>query len=93
MIDKLAEEIQRGDEAERILDNPVFKDAVESVRKGIVNAMAESPMGDDKTHNRLVIALQLVNQIERNLKTVMQTGKMAVMQVEGGVAHKLRGVA
>ena len=93
MKDQLAEEIERGSEAERILNNPVYKDALESVRKGIVSAMADSPMGDDKTHNRLVIALQLLNQIDRNLTTVMQTGKMAVLQVEGNVVHQLRGVA
>lgn len=93
MVDKLAEEVEKGSEAERILNNPVYKDALESVRKGIVNAMAESPMGDDKTHNRLVIALQLINQIEKNLTTVMQTGKMARIQIEGNVVHQLRGIA
>ena len=93
MIDKTEEEIRKGEDAQRILESPVYKEALEGVRKGIVNAMADRPMGDDKTHNRLVIALQLLNQIDRNLTTVMQTGKMAVMQVEGNVVHQLRGIA
>lgn len=93
MDDKSYSEIVRGEEAERILNSEVFKDAIGSVRDGIVSAMGSSPMGDEKTHNRLVIALQLVNQIEKNLSSVMQTGKMAKIQIEGGAVHKLRGIA
>jgi len=93
MDEKLVEEMRKGSEADRILSNPVYKEAVESVRKGIVDAMASSPMGDDKTHNRLVIALQLVNQIDRNLKSYMQTGQMAKIQASGGAVQKIRGIA
>lgn len=90
---KLQEEINEGVEADRVLKSPVYKKAIESVRKGLVDAMASAPMGDDKTHNRLVIALQLVNQIERNLKSYIQTGQMAKIQVSGGAIQKIRGIA
>lgn len=90
---KLQEEILDGDEARRVLDSKVYKNALESVRKGLVDAMASSPMGDEKTHNRLVIALQLLNSIDRNLKSVMQTGQMAKIQVSGGAVQKIRGIA
>ena len=42
--------------------------------------MGTSGLGDEQTHNRLVIALQLLNQIEKQLTDVMQTGKMASIQ-------------
>lgn len=90
---KSQEEVNKGQEADRILNNPVYKEAIESVRKGLVDAMASSPMGDDKTHNRLVIALQLLNQIDRNLRTYMQTGQMAKIQASGGAVQKIRGIA
>jgi hypothetical protein len=93
MEDKLIEEVRKGQEADRILSNPVYKEAIESVRNGLVDAMASSPMGDDKTHNRLVIALQLVNQIDRNLKSYMQTGQMAKIQAGGGAVQRIRGIA
>jgi hypothetical protein len=38
-------------------------------------------LGDEQTHNRLVIAMQILNQIEKQLKDVVQTGKMAKLQV------------
>lgn len=80
-MDKSLEEVKRGERAEEVLNNPLFVEAVTKVREGIIKSMAESPLGDDRTHNRLVIAMQLLNQIEKQLTGVMQTGKMAQMQV------------
>jgi hypothetical protein len=82
MADKTLNEIKRGEQAEKILNNDVYKDAFNVVKNNIINAMNDSPLGDDKTHNRLVIALQTLSQIEKALADVMQTGKMAKIQVE-----------
>jgi hypothetical protein len=82
MADKTLNEIKRGEQAEKILNNDVYKDAFNAVKNNIINAMNDSPLGDDKTHNRLVIALQTLSQIEKALADVMQTGKMAKIQVE-----------
>lgn len=82
MADKILAEIKRGDDAKKILENKVYIEAFETVKKNIIDAMNTSPLGDDKTHNRLVIALQTLSQIEKALTDVMQTGKMAKIQVE-----------
>jgi hypothetical protein len=44
--------------------------------------MQNSPLSDETTHNRLVIALQTLTQIEKALTDIMQTGKMAQIQVQ-----------
>jgi TusA-related sulfurtransferase len=82
MADKSLEEIKRGEQAAVILDNPVYQDAINRVRENIVNSMTNSAIGDEKTHNRLVIALQLLNQINKQLTDVMQTGKLASIQTD-----------
>ena len=81
MADKSLEEIKRADRAEEVLNNPLFIEAVSKVRDGIIASMAASPLGDEQTHNRLVIAMQILNQIEKQLTDVVQTGKMAKLQV------------
>lgn len=86
----LDEEIKRGGDARRLLENPIFQDAMKSVKESIVGAMAKSAMGDDKTHNRLVIALQLLNQIEAQIKNVMQTGKLAEIQTSESLSKTLK---
>ena len=82
MADKSLEEIKRGEQAAVILDNPVYQEAIAKVRENIVASMTNSPLGDEKTHNRLVIALQLLNQINKQLTDVMQTGKLATIQTD-----------
>lgn len=88
----LDEEIQRGGEARRIIEHPLYQEAIKSVREGIVSAMGQSALGDEKTHNRLVISLQLLAKIESNLKTVMETGRMAEIQLNESTRQKIRKV-
>lgn len=87
------EEIIRGHAAQDLIDNPLFKDAINAVREGVILSIASSAMGDEKTHNRLAIALQIINQIEKQLKDHIATGKMASLQIGGGVVQKIRSVA
>lgn len=54
--------------------------------------MTRSAMGDSATHNRLVIALQLLDQIERSLVTHIETGRMAAIQADESLGKKLRRV-
>ena len=76
------EEIKRGEEADRILNNPLFIEAFEGVRESIINSMAQSAFGDAQTHNRLVIAMQLLAQIEKRLKDHVATGKMSSIKAD-----------
>lgn len=87
------EEIIRGDEADRLLNHPLFADALNAVRNGIINGLATSAMGDSQTHNRLAIALQILNSIERQIKDHIATGKMAQLQIKEGVVQRMRNVA
>lgn len=80
MKDKSLEEIKLGEQAGVVLENPAFINAMQAVKDNIIKAMGTSGLGDEQTHNRLVIALQLLNQIEKQLTDVMQTGKMASIQ-------------
>ena len=76
------EEMIRGEDAERLLSNPLFIESIDKVRQGIISSMEQSALGDESTHNRLVIALQLLNKIEKNIKEVAETGKMIKMQID-----------
>jgi len=82
MVDKTLEEVKRGEQAAVILDNPIYQEALQKVKDSLIASMANSPLGDEKTHNRLVIALQLLNQINKQLTDVMQTGKLAAIQTD-----------
>lgn len=93
-MNKTQEEINRGVEAERLLAHPLIQEFFTKAQEGIVDSMATSPLGDEKTHNRLVIALQVLNQLEKSFKDVINTGKMAQIQVnEASMMDKVKKFA
>lgn len=89
----LVEEQQRGHEAELLLNNPLHKAAFDADFDAIIAAMLASAFGDEKTHNRLVIALQMLYRRENRYKEFVTTGKMAAIQVKGGAVMKIQGIA
>lgn len=76
------EQIKRGEEAERLMNHPLMVDAFTQVKDGILTAMANSALGDEKTHNKLVIAMQLLEKIRSGIEEVATTGKLAKHQYE-----------
>ncbi len=78
----LKRELADGLEAQQLLDNRVYQSAVAKVRDGVVASMAQSAIGDKETHHQLVIVLQLLDQLERNIRNVANTGKLAALQLE-----------
>lgn len=83
------QEIRRGAEAEQVLNSNIYKEAFEQVEKGLVNTILTSALGDETTHNRIAISLQLLHQINHALTTAMQTGKMAKIQVNETFTQKV----
>ncbi len=86
------EEIKRAEDAKYILEHPLFAEALSEIRKGLINGLETSAMGDERTHNRLAIALQLLKQIEVSLKSHIQTGELALIQVNERMGAKLKRV-
>ena len=68
-------------------------EAFDKVKTGILKGMQDSAFGDERTHHHLVIALQLTSQIEKALRDVAATGRMAKMQFEQGLTGKIRKIA
>lgn len=86
------EEVTQGEAAKQLLDNPLLKAAFDEVEKNLVRTIKASPLGDEKTHNRLAIALQLLQQIEKAITIHIETGKMAQMQVNDSLSKKVRNI-
>lgn len=74
------EEERRGFEAERVLNEPLLKEAFESVERGLVDAMKRVAMGDTKTQHELVLTLQLLGKVKGHIEEVVQTGQLAQIQ-------------
>lgn len=71
------EQVARGERAEQLINDEIFKDAVEQVRAGIVNAWATAPIRDKDGHHELKLMLKLLDDVVRNIESVIDSGKLA----------------
>lgn len=86
-MDKLERNIQRADEALRIVNSPLFSEAFAQVRESYLRAWESLPtiLSDDAqshTHD-LHCRLKALNDIRKVLETHIQTGKLAQKELSG----------
>lgn len=86
------EEIRRGNEAERLMNEPLLTEAFDMIEAGLVDNMKRVAIGDTKTQHELVLMLQLLAKVRGHLKTTVDTGKMARITKESLVDRAKRGL-
>lgn len=79
---KLVEEASRGARAKAILEAEIYRESMKSVRSAIIEKWESCPIRDQEGQHELKIMLKLLKEVEAHLKTVMETGKMASIQLE-----------
>jgi hypothetical protein len=76
----LDNEIAQGNNAERVLtDVSPYFDMVEAA---ILDAWKKSPVADEKGQHELRLMLKLLGDLKANIKTAIDTGKLAKVQIE-----------
>ena len=78
---KRRDEVNRGERAKRILDDTLFKEAVEAVRDDIYGAFASSGIADDDARRIARLRLDVLNRVLKDLEHHMQTGELATEQL------------
>ena len=89
------DEKNRGFEAQRIMDEPLVKDAFEKIETGLIDAMKLCPMADRDTQHELVLTMQLLHKFKGIFHEHIQTGKLAQMQEEtlsSRLTRRLKGI-
>ena len=68
--------ITKGDRAQELLDNAVFKEAVEGVRKALHHQWEQAPIRDIEGQQVLKLELKLLNDLIANIRSMAQSGKL-----------------
>ena len=78
-----SEEVSRSHQAKQILENKLFQEAIESLKKIYSEALLEKTGAKESdTREKLWIAYNVVGKVEQHLQTVIETGKLASKQLE-----------
>ena len=77
---KLASEVSRGEKAKLLLDEPIIKEAFETLKKEFQEAILNTKHGEDAARTTLWQAYHLTDKVENHLRTVIETGNLAAQQ-------------
>ena len=79
---RLLTEIDRARQAQEITEHPLFVEAVEQYKTRLMDEWAASPARDKEGREHLWLMVKTVSVVEGHLKELMQTGKLATLQLE-----------
>lgn len=78
----LHEDSSKGLRAEQLLNSDIYKECIGKVRQGIFDAWATCPVRDTEGQHELRLMLKVVDDLESNIKSMVNTGKLAAKQLE-----------
>jgi hypothetical protein len=76
------EELERADQARRILEDSFFQEHVRMVEEAILAGMRNAAIKDDKLRLRLLDRYELLHSLLACLRSTMETGMVAKAQIE-----------
>lgn len=86
------EELQRAARAEQVLGDDLFKEAVREVEQALLEGIKRSPIKDHELREKICQQLIQLGAIVTQLRTYMETGKLAEATIKQRVTEGLRKV-
>jgi hypothetical protein len=84
-------EIQRGNDAKRVLDEPLLKEAFEAVEAALIAEIRRVDIGNAAKQQNLVTCIQLLGKVRGYIESVVNTGQMAaIAEEQKGWADRFR---
>jgi hypothetical protein len=76
------EEDARGKQAADLLENSIYREAIDTLRQSLVDKWRSCPIRDKEGQHELKLMDKLVGDIEGYIANIAKTGKMAAIQLE-----------
>jgi len=75
-------DIERGEQAKRLLENDLYVEAFEAVKGGIIQKWQDCPMRDREGQHELKLMLKCLLEVQGYIEQVWTTGKFAAIQLD-----------
>jgi hypothetical protein len=78
----LQTELRRGEQARQLQQNELYNEAFDTVRQAIIDKWIQCPVRDREGQHELKLMLKLLGEVTGFVDQVLQTGKMAEIQLQ-----------
>jgi hypothetical protein len=72
----------RGRQAEDLLAHPLLVEAFETLENEVIETWKNSPARDEDGREKLWLMLHLSQKVKMHLQTIVQSGKMAAIELQ-----------
>jgi hypothetical protein len=79
----LEQESRRGEQAKRLLDDPLLQEAFATIDSSLRDAWSATTADATDERERLWLMLKLLERVRTHLSQVLETGKLADRQLAG----------
>jgi len=78
---EISERIYNGNRAREVLDNESFQWAINEIKNEVTEQWKNSPARDEAGREKLWMLLQMANKLELVLKSTLETGQLAELEL------------
>ena len=78
---ELSERIYNGNRAKEVLENESFQWAINEIKTEVTDQWKNSPARDETGREKLWMLLQMANKLELVLKSTLETGQLAELEL------------
>jgi ABC-type antimicrobial peptide transport system ATPase subunit len=79
---KKGKDIQRGQDASRFVNDPLYKKAFEETKEQLIEMLLQTKISEEDERDRIYITIKSLGLIDEHIKSVLNTGKLAEGQEE-----------
>jgi|TARA_R110000796_G_scaffold1801_2_gene7348 hypothetical protein len=74
--------LSRSSQAKQILENSIFQESIDTLKKNYRDALFEQTgVNDNIAREKLWLAYQVLGKVENHFKEILETGKLAEKQL------------
>ena len=74
--------MSRSSQAKQILENSIFQESIDTLKKNYKDALFEQTgVNDNIAREKLWLAYQVLGKVENHFKEILETGKLAEKQL------------
>lgn len=78
---QIDQRIYNGNRAKEVIENEAFIAAFELIKDEVITQWQQSPARDTEGREKLWLMLQMASKLESTLKTTMETGQLAQLEL------------
>ena len=79
---KKGKDIQRGQNAKRLIDDPLYKEAFDTTKEHLIDLLLQTKISEEVERDRIYITIKSLDLVDQHIKSVLDTGKLAEGQDE-----------